>query len=30
MLPSNVDVQVLDISVAGVLLRTTQPLEPGT
>jgi PilZ domain-containing protein len=30
MLPSNVDVQVLDISVAGVLLHTSQPLDPGT
>jgi hypothetical protein len=29
-LPSNVDVQVLDISVAGVLLQTNQPFDPGT
>jgi hypothetical protein len=30
LLPSNVDVQVLDISVAGVLLHTAEPLDPGT
>jgi len=30
VLPSNVDVQVLDISVAGVLLQTNQSFEPGT
>jgi hypothetical protein len=29
-LPTNVDVQVLDISVAGVLLQTQQPFDPGT
>ena len=29
-LPSSMDVQVLDISVAGVLLQTSQPLDPGT
>ena len=28
--PSTVDVQVLDISVAGVLLRTSQPIDAGT
>jgi PilZ domain len=27
---TNVDVQVLDISVAGVLLHTTQAVEPGS
>jgi len=27
---SNVDVQVLDISVDGVLLQTHQPVEPGS
>jgi hypothetical protein len=26
---SDVDVQVLDISAAGVLLQTSQPVEPG-
>jgi hypothetical protein len=26
---SNLDVQVLDISAAGVLLQTSQPVEPG-
>jgi hypothetical protein len=30
VLPTNVDVQVLDISVAGVLLQTNQPFDPGT
>jgi hypothetical protein len=30
LLPSNLDVQVLDISVAGVLLQTSRPLDPGT
>jgi len=30
VLPSNVDVQVLDISVGGVLLQTNQRFEPGT
>jgi hypothetical protein len=29
-LPANVDVQVIDISVAGVLLQTNQPFDPGT
>jgi hypothetical protein len=29
-LPSNVDVQVLDISVGGVLLQTSRRLDPGT
>ena len=28
--PSTVDVQVIDISVAGVLLRTSQPIDAGT
>jgi hypothetical protein len=28
--PSTVDVQVLDISVAGVLLRASQPIDAGT
>jgi hypothetical protein len=28
--PSTVDVQVLDISVAGVLFRTSQPIDAGT
>ena len=28
--PSTLDVQVLDISVAGVLLRTSQPIDAGT
>ena len=28
--PSTVDVQVVDISVAGVLLRTSQPIDAGT
>lgn len=28
--PSTVDVQVLDISVAGVLLRTSEPIDAGT
>jgi hypothetical protein len=30
VLPTNVDVQVLDISVAGVLLQTNQPFDLGT
>jgi hypothetical protein len=30
VLPTNVDVQVLDISVAGVLLQSNQPFDPGT
>jgi hypothetical protein len=30
VLPTNVDVQVLDISVAGVLLQANQPFDPGT
>jgi PilZ domain-containing protein len=30
MLPSNMDVHVLDISVGGVLLQSTQPLNTGT